>query len=108
MAQQLDHLSATLTRLLEPVGRCLTPDVAKELVNLRADPVVQARIEELADKNTEGELSPEELDEYETTPPAQDKLIMLPLPVMDQVLTGGRKTSAYRKSKRTLPTPRRR
>ncbi len=56
----------TLTQLLEPVGRCFTPDVVRELVNLRADPVVQTRIEELADKNTEGELSSEERDEYET------------------------------------------
>jgi hypothetical protein len=66
MAQTPNSQAATLTRLLEPVGRCLTPEVARELVNLRADPIVQARIEELADKNTEGELSPEERDEYET------------------------------------------
>ncbi|ETX03566.1 hypothetical protein [Candidatus Entotheonella palauensis] len=66
MTLQSGQPSATLTQLLEPVGRCLTPDVARELVNLRADPVVQARIEELADKNTEGELSAEERDEYET------------------------------------------
>ncbi len=57
---------ATLTRLLDPGGRCLTPDVAQELVKLRADPGVQARIEELADKNTEGELSSEKHGEYET------------------------------------------
>lgn len=59
--------TVALTRLLDPLGRCLTPDVAKELVNLRADPRVQARLEELADKNTEGVLTPEERDEYETS-----------------------------------------
>jgi len=77
MAQQSDHPSATLTRLLEPVGRCLTPGVAQELVNLRADPVVQKRIEELADKNTEGELSSEERDEYETYVRANEIIAIL-------------------------------
>jgi hypothetical protein len=77
MAQPFDHPSATLTLLLEPVGRCLTPDVAQELVNLRADPVVQKRIEELADKNTEGELSPEERDEYETYVRANEIIAIL-------------------------------
>jgi ubiquinone biosynthesis protein COQ9 len=51
---------------LEPVGHCLTPEGARELVNLQADDVVQARLEELADKCTEGELSAEEKIEYET------------------------------------------
>ena len=67
MTRTPDPHTAVLTRLLEPLGRCLTPDVAKELVNLRADPHVQARLEELADKNTEGVLTPEERDEYETS-----------------------------------------
>lgn len=67
MAQTPNPHTAVLTRLLAPLGRCLTPDVAKALVNLRADPSVQARLEELADKNTEGALTPEEYDEYETS-----------------------------------------
>ncbi len=66
MAQIPNQHTAVLTRFLEPLGRCLTPEVAKEFVNLRADPSVQARLEELADKNTEGALTPEERDEYET------------------------------------------
>jgi hypothetical protein len=66
MAQTPKQHTVMLTRLLEPLGRCLTPDVAKELVNLRAEPSVQARLEELANKNTEGVLTPEERDEYET------------------------------------------
>jgi hypothetical protein len=52
--------------MLEPVGRCLTPGVARKLVGLRADPEVQARVEELADKCNEGQLSPDERAEYET------------------------------------------
>ena len=66
MAQIPNQDTAVLTRFLEPLGRCLTPEVAKDLINIRADPSVQARLEELADKNTEGALTPEERDEYET------------------------------------------
>ena len=66
MAQIPNQHTAVLTRFLESLGRCLTPEVAKEFVNVRADLSVQGRIEELADKNTEGALTPEERDEYET------------------------------------------
>jgi hypothetical protein len=58
--------SLALDRLLEPVSRCLTPEVARELVQLRADPDLQERIDLLADKCTEGQLTPDEREEYET------------------------------------------
>src|SRR6185503_10938101 len=35
----------TLDRLLDPVGRCLTPEVARRLVALRAEPELQARVD---------------------------------------------------------------
>jgi DNA-binding FadR family transcriptional regulator len=57
--------TAVLDRLLEPVGRCLSPEAARQLIALRADDVAQARIEELADKCTEGQLSSDERAEYE-------------------------------------------
>ena len=57
--------TTVLDRLLEPLGRCLTVQSARKLVNLRADPVAQARIEELAEKCNEGQLSPKEQVEYE-------------------------------------------
>ena len=64
------HLSAPppsiIARLLTPVGDCLTPDVARHLVDLHASADVQARLDELADKSTEGQLSAEERAEYET------------------------------------------
>jgi hypothetical protein len=55
-----------LDRLLEPVGRCLSPEVARQLVNLRADPELQARVDRLAEKCNEGALTPSELEEYDT------------------------------------------
>ena len=55
-----------LDRMLEPLSDCLTPEVARRLIQLRADPGLQARIDDLADRCTEGTLTPEEKLEYET------------------------------------------
>ena len=55
-----------LDRMLEPVSDCFTPEVARRFLQLRADPELQARIDALADKCNEGELSAEERSEYET------------------------------------------
>ena len=59
--------SPILDRLVEPVARTLTPDVARALVQLRADAELQAQMDELAQKCNEGKLTPEERDEYETS-----------------------------------------
>ncbi|MBI3464236.1 MAG: hypothetical protein HY000_14445 [Planctomycetes bacterium] len=66
-----------LDRLLDPVSRCLTKEVARQLVELRADPATEARIEELADKCAEGQLSADERAEYETYVQAIDFLAIL-------------------------------
>ena len=55
-----------LDRLLDPVGRILTPEVARKLVKLRFDAKAQARIDTLARKCNEGKLTDAELREYET------------------------------------------
>ena len=56
--------SAILDRMLEPVARCFTPAVAKQIAELRADLATQARIDELAAKCNEGELTEAEKREY--------------------------------------------
>ena len=50
---------------MDPVGRCLTPDVARRIVSLRADMDLQSRVDALADKANAGTLSDEERSEYE-------------------------------------------
>ncbi len=45
--------------------RLFTTDQAKALLAYRGDEALQARIEELAHKNTEGELTDQERAEYE-------------------------------------------
>ena len=56
--------SEVLDRLLDPVAACLTTEVARKIVNLRADPATQARLDELADKAAEGALNGVEREEY--------------------------------------------
>jgi len=55
-----------LDRLLDPLGRILTPEVARKLVDYRFDAKAQARINNLARKCNEGQLSDDERREYET------------------------------------------
>jgi len=55
----------TLDQLLDPVRACLTPEVATRIAALRADPTTQAELDLLAEKNAEGQLTPEERAKYE-------------------------------------------
>ena len=55
-----------LDRLLDPVSKCLSPEGARRLIDLQAEPAVQERVDELADKCTEGTLTPDEAREYDT------------------------------------------
>jgi hypothetical protein len=54
-----------LDRFLNPVRDILTPEVAQAIADLRADPVTQERIEDLAHRHHEGRLDADELAEYE-------------------------------------------
>ena len=58
--------TALLEELIDPVGRCLTPEVARRIVELRASPALDARIQELGQKCNEGEIGVEEQADYET------------------------------------------
>ena len=54
-----------LDELLEPLGACLTAEVAERLANLRASESAQARMEELARKSEDDTLSDSEREEYD-------------------------------------------
>ena len=51
--------------------------MAKRVAELRADPAVQARIEELAEKCNEGTITPEEIAEYDAYIQAMDVVAVL-------------------------------
>ena len=57
--------TGALDRLLDPLDRILTPEVARQIADLRADAVTQKRIDELADKCNQGQLTPTEEAEYD-------------------------------------------
>lgn len=66
-----------LDRILEPVARSLTPAVARRIAKLRADPEVQARIDELADRCNSGQLTQAERREYDAYVAAIDFIAIL-------------------------------
>ena len=51
--------------MVDPIGKALTPDAARAILAVRADDETQDRIDELADRCTEGRLSPEKRAEYQ-------------------------------------------
>jgi hypothetical protein len=77
VSRAIDHATAGLAKILDPVAQCFTPEVAKRVAELRADPAVQARIEELADKCNEGTITPEEMAEYDASIQAMDVVAVL-------------------------------
>ena len=70
-------LRAPLDRLLDPFAKCLTGEVARQFVELRADPETQARIDELGAKANEGTLTQAERSEYEAYVEAIDVVSIL-------------------------------
>jgi hypothetical protein len=53
-----------LDRFLEPMTHAFSPEVARAIVDLRADPELEASIMNLRQRANEGTLSPEEDAEY--------------------------------------------
>ena len=51
-------------RLVTSLGDCLNPESARRLIALKPDADLQARVDEMASRHTEGRLSPEETAEY--------------------------------------------
>ncbi|QDU20084.1 hypothetical protein [Urbifossiella limnaea] len=68
---------SVLDRMLDPVRDCLTPEVARRILALRADPVTQAKLDEYAEKNAGGTITPAELDEYDAMVQAGNMIAVL-------------------------------
>lgn len=54
-----------LERILEPVSASLNDEAARKLIGLKADRKAQMRVAQLAERCNEGELTPDERQEYE-------------------------------------------
>jgi hypothetical protein len=53
-----------LEQLVAPLGDCLTPESARRLLALKADPKLQTRVDQLAKRHSRGVLTPVEQAEY--------------------------------------------
>ena len=77
MSRAMQESNHVLSQLLEPIGQMMPPDFARDLASLRATPEIQARLDELAEKCTEGELTEEERAEYAASVDAIDVISLL-------------------------------
>ncbi len=68
-----------MDRVLEPLASSLNREAARSILDVRIDPEVQARVAALAERANEGELSPEERDEYLSYVEAADLLAIFKL-----------------------------
>ena len=58
--------TSALERLLRPLSRQLTVDLARALINVQAEEETQTRYDELADKHSTGNLTAQEKVELES------------------------------------------
>jgi len=68
---------SALEQLLRPLRRGLNAELAALLLRMQADDEVQARYEYLAERNTEGQLSPAEQNELASIVRANSLLTVL-------------------------------
>lgn len=73
----MDEANAVLDRFLEPIRQCLTPEQARALTSFQVDASTQARIDALARKCNEGELTEKERAAYEALVEAGDFIAIL-------------------------------
>ena len=82
---QPPHDMSLLAQFLAPLEECMTPEMAQKIATLQASPEVQARLDELADKCNEGELTPEETAEYTSYVDAIDLITVLQTQARDVI-----------------------
>ncbi|MBC8114890.1 MAG: hypothetical protein H7062_10960 [Candidatus Saccharimonas sp.] len=71
-------MSTTLVdKVIEPLTDCLTPEVAERIVNLRLDSQTQAKLDELAEKGSAGQLDASERADYQELVEALDFMGLL-------------------------------
>lgn len=66
-----------LDRILDAIAGCFTPEFAHRLAKLKADADIQARLDVLAAKANEGQLTDEEAAEYRRSIDILDVLAIL-------------------------------
>ena len=75
--------------MLDPLSRCLDPESARRVAELSVDPVVQTRVDHLAERANEGLLTPEERAEYEAYINVDDIIAILKMKTQRYLGTSG-------------------
>jgi hypothetical protein len=70
---------------MESFSRCLDAESARRIIDFRVEPLVQERIDDLAERANEGSLSGEERAEYEALISAADFISVLKLKARHQL-----------------------
>ena len=68
-----------LDELLDPFARCLDTESAQRVADFRIAPVIQERVDALAEKANEGALTDDERTDYEALINAADLIAILKL-----------------------------
>jgi hypothetical protein len=84
----MNSVAGLLDRWLDPVSKALNAEAARQLLDLRADDEMQHRVEELADRNTEGLLTAEERSEYEAIIAASELVAVLQAKARSRIAGG--------------------
>ena len=66
-----------LDRFLEPMTEALTPEVARVIINLRADEETEAEVQRLREKANEGKLTADEEASYKDFVDAVDVISII-------------------------------
>jgi hypothetical protein len=83
-----DH-DSVLDRMFELLSGCLDAESARRVLALTVDPVVQARVDALAEGANEGLLTPEERAQYEAYINADDFISILKLKAERRLASNG-------------------
>ncbi len=73
------HAANFMNRVLDPLAESLNREAAESILTLSIDPEIQACVQVLAERANEGELTPEERDEYLSYVEAADMLAIFKL-----------------------------
>ena len=73
----ISSLQSSLDVMLDPFGECLTPEIARRIVDIQAPDSLRERVQELADKSSANALTEAERQEYEFIDTMNAKLAIL-------------------------------
>ena len=77
--------NATLDGLLDPLASSLDPSALRQIVEFRISPEVQARVDFLARRANDGEITPEEDAEYEALIDGAELITILKLKAQNRL-----------------------